>query len=72
MEALFGASWRTTLFGAITFASIFITQNPDLVSAILPESTAKTVFSIAALISGIVAAWNTRDKGVSSEKQGAK
>ena len=61
---LLGASWKTTVWGAITMGSLFITQQPDLVSAILPANITKTVFSIAALISGLVTFYNTKDKNV--------
>ena len=61
---LLGASWKTTVWGAITMGSLFITQQPDLVSAILPAATAKLVFSIAAFISGAITFYNTKQKDV--------
>ena len=60
----FGASYLTTVWGAITVASAFVTQYPDLVSSILPAATAKTVFSIAAAISGFITFYNTKQKDV--------
>lgn len=64
LEFLFGASWRTTLFGGITMIAAFITQFPDLVGAVLAPETAKIVFAAAALISGFIAFAKAKDAGV--------
>jgi hypothetical protein len=64
MTKIFGASWRTTLWGGIAVLSAFITQYPDLVGAILEPAMAKKVFSISALISGFITFSKSKDKNV--------
>lgn len=59
------ANWRTTLFGTITLAAAFLTQYPDLLSALLDPATAKKVASVAALLSGFITFANAKDRQVS-------
>lgn len=60
------ANWRTTLWGSLTTAALFITGNPDLISAIIPdEQVTKRIFGIAALITGFVTFLNAKDKQTS-------
>jgi hypothetical protein len=59
-----GASWRTTVWGGITVLAGFISQYPDLISAVIDPSLAKKLFSIAALISAFVTFTQAKDKNV--------
>lgn len=64
LTSLLGASWRTTIWGAVAVISAFVTQYPDLVSSVLNPGLAKMVFAIAALISGFITFAQTKDKNV--------
>lgn len=59
------ANWRTTIWGSLTLISAFITENPGLISAAIPEGQAKLIFSVAALVSGFITFANTKDRQVS-------
>ena len=63
-QKLFGASWRTSLFGFIAVASAFVVQNPDILSSIMGKHLSQRIFSIASLISGFVAFKYAKDKNV--------
>ena len=64
LSSIFGASWRTTLFGGVAVLSGFIVQFPDLVSAVLDPAMAKQVFAIAGLISAFITFSQSKDKNV--------
>lgn len=60
-----GANWKTSVFGAITMAALFIVGNPDLISGVIGDTNiSKRIFSVAALISGFVAFSQAKDKNV--------
>lgn len=59
-------SWRTTLFGGVAAASGGLAA-----SEVLP-SDARGVAALIATLSGILFAFFSRDKNVSSEEEGAQ
>jgi hypothetical protein len=64
LTKLLGASWKTTVWGGAAVISAFITQYPDLVGAVLQPTTAKKIFAVSALITGIKTFVETKDKNV--------
>lgn len=61
----FLANWRTTILGSLTVLAAFITQYPELVSAVVEPTLAKKIGAWAALISGLVTFAVSKDAAVS-------
>lgn len=66
MEKYFGVNWRTSFFGYITVIAAAIALNPTSIE-FLPDDLEKNIRGVAGLISiisGMIAARNTKDKDV--------
>lgn len=70
MAQIFGANWKTSLFGTLAMASLFVVGNPDLISGVIGNTDlSKRIFSVAALISGYIAFSQAKDKNVTGGNQ---
>ena len=61
----FLANWRTTLFGSLFLFALYVTQYPDLLSAVFEPALAKKIAAWATLISGFVTFATSKDATVS-------
>ena len=61
LEKLFGASWRTSLFGVLAF----LTEAANLIQQYLVQMSVPTeLLHTSALFFGLIALMNAKDKGV--------
>lgn len=64
MKFLIGANWKPTVLGGLTMLCLFITTNPDLISAVLDPVLSKRIFGIASLVSGFITFSNIKSRNV--------